>query len=71
MGETAHHNALLATQRGQTLITVFHSNSERQFLKDRLEPRLRASLRTEVPGAKVVVSESDKDPFEVVDVHNM
>lgn len=63
-GEMTHHDALRATMLGQTVVTVFHSNSERQFLKDRLAPGLASHLGSEV---KVLVSEEDADPYEIWD----
>ena len=36
MGECSHHNALMATMKGRWVITVFHSNSERGFLWQRM-----------------------------------
>jgi hypothetical protein len=44
-GEMSHHEALAAIERGQCVITLFHSNSERGFLhavlRDQLEKRLK------------------------------
>ena len=70
-GETSHHSALRAIQQGRTLVTVFHSNSERAYLRDVLRPRLQEALRTSVPEAEVVVSEYDKDPFTILDVNEL
>lgn len=61
-GEMSHHDALRATMLGQTVVTVFHSNSERQFLQDRLAPSLERELGS---GVKVVVSEEDHDPYSI------
>lgn len=61
-GEMSHHDALRATMLGQTVVTVFHSNSERQFLKDRLAPNLQKHLGS---GVQVLVSEEDRDPYTV------
>lgn len=68
MGETSHHSALRAIQQGKTLVQVFHSNSERGYLKDVLRPRLETELRATVPEAEVVLSDYDKDPFKILDV---
>lgn len=68
MGETSHHSALRAIQQGRTLVQVFHSNSERSYLQQVLAPRLQEKLRASVPGATVVLSKYDKDPFTVIDV---
>ncbi|RCI11562.1 hypothetical protein L249_7567 [Ophiocordyceps polyrhachis-furcata BCC 54312] len=71
MGETSHHSALRAIQQGRTLVQVFHSNSERAYLREVLRPRLRELLTNKVPEAEVVMSEYDKDPFTVVDVRDL
>ena len=67
-GETSHHSALRAIQQGKTLVQVFHSNSERGYLREVLKPRLEEVLRSNVPEAEVVLSEYDKDPFTILDV---
>ncbi|KAF7544048.1 hypothetical protein G7Z17_g10257 [Cylindrodendrum hubeiense] len=67
-GETSHHSALRAIQQGRTLVQVFHSNSERGYLKEVLKPKLEEQLRTSVPDAEVILSEYDKDPFTILDV---
>lgn len=70
-GETSHHSALRAIQQGKTLVTVFHSNSERAYLQQVLKPTLEADLKKSVPEAEAVVSEYDKDPFTIVDVNEL
>jgi putative NIF3 family GTP cyclohydrolase 1 type 2 len=70
-GEMSHHDALRLTMLGKCVLTVFHSNSERRFLKKRLQPQLEALLRKEVADAEVLVSEEDQDPFEIWDVQKM
>lgn len=70
-GETSHHSALRAIQQGKTLVTVFHSNSERGYLREVLRPKLEEQLRAQVPEAEVVVSECDKDPFTIYDVNEL
>ncbi|UPK89497.1 hypothetical protein LCI18_000432 [Fusarium solani-melongenae] len=70
-GETSHHSALRAIQQGRTLVQVFHSNSERGYLKEVLGPLLEEQLRKSVPEAEVVTSEYDKDPFTILDVHDL
>lgn len=67
-GETSHHSALRAIQQGQTLIQVFHSNSERGYLREVLKPKLEEQLRQSVKDAEVVLSEYDSDPFKILDV---
>lgn len=65
-GEVSHHNALKAVQTGVLVVQVFHSNSERGFLRERLVPLLKGQLQTSVPGAEVYMSDVDRDPFEIV-----
>ena len=64
-GEMSHHDALRLTMLGKCVLTVFHSNSERGFLKAVLRPRLESILRQTEGGAQVLVSEEDADPFEI------
>lgn len=70
-GETSHHSALRAIQQGRTLVQVFHSNSERGYLREVLRPRLEEQLRAAVPKAEVLLSEHDRDPFRIVDVSEL
>lgn len=70
-GEMSHHNALRATMEGKVVITVFHSNSERAYLKQRMQPALEAELRKADAGAQVLVSTEDADPFEIWDVETL
>lgn len=70
-GETSHHSALRAIQQGRTLVTVFHSNSERGYLREVLAPKLEESLRASEPEARVLVSELDNDPFTIYDVNEL
>ncbi|CAJ2509162.1 Uu.00g141880.m01.CDS01 [Anthostomella pinea] len=71
-GEMAHHYALRHTQLGQIVVTVFHSNSERKYLEQRLKPMLDVQLETTKYGnARVLVSNADRDPFEIVDVQSL
>ncbi|KAM7204270.1 GTP cyclohydrolase 1 type 2/Nif3 [Naviculisporaceae sp. PSN 640] len=70
-GEMSHHSALRLTMLGKTVITVFHSNSERKFLEDVLQGQLQSVLQKEDPEAEVLVSEEDEDPFEIWDVKDL
>ena len=71
-GETSHHSALRAIQQGRTLVTVFHSNSERAYLREVLRPKLQEELRARGSSeAEVVVSEYDRDPFTILDVNEL
>ncbi|KAH6704966.1 anon-35F/36A [Verticillium dahliae] len=67
-GEVSHHSALKAVQDGILLFTLFHSNSERGFLRERLVPLLQGELTALEAGAKVYMSEVDRDPFEIITV---
>jgi dinuclear metal center YbgI/SA1388 family protein len=64
-GEMTHHNALRLTMLGKYVLTVFHSNSERGFLREVLQRQLQGRLREQAPEAEVLVSEEDRDPFEI------
>ncbi|MCJ1287687.1 hypothetical protein MMC26_007039 [Xylographa opegraphella] len=46
-GELSHHEALAATERGASVITLFHSNTERGFLHSVMKEKLAAVLREE------------------------
>jgi putative NIF3 family GTP cyclohydrolase 1 type 2 len=46
-GELSHHEALSAIERGQTVITLFHSNSERGFLHSVLRGQLKVKVEEE------------------------
>ncbi|KZZ92156.1 NGG1p interacting factor 3, NIF3 [Moelleriella libera RCEF 2490] len=70
-GETSHHSALRAIQQGRTLVQVFHSNSERGYLRTVLRAALEQELRAAVPEALVVLSEFDKDPFSIYSVDEL
>ena len=56
-GELSHHAALAAIERGQCVVTLFHSNTERGFLhsvlRNQLEDKVKeewASIRKEETG---------------------
>jgi putative NIF3 family GTP cyclohydrolase 1 type 2 len=70
-GEMTHHAALRLTMLGKSVLTVFHSNSERRFLRKVLQPRLLKLLQEGGNPAEVLVSEEDADPFEIWDVAKM
>ncbi|PHH59361.1 hypothetical protein CDD81_3342 [Ophiocordyceps australis] len=71
LGETSHHSALRAIQQGQTVVQVFHSNSERAYLRQVLRSRLEAALRETDDKAEVVMSDWDKEPFDIVAVSDL
>ncbi|TDZ36976.1 Protein NIF3-like protein [Colletotrichum spinosum] len=70
-GETSHHNALKAVQEGKTIVTVFHSNSERGYLKEVMQPLLEGELKQKEAGVQVLVSETDRDPFDIIDISEL
>ncbi|KXH67591.1 hypothetical protein CSAL01_03630 [Colletotrichum salicis] len=70
-GEMSHHNALKAVQEGKTVVTVFHSNSERGYLTEVMKPLLEGELKKKEPGMLVLVSTADRDPFEIVDISEL
>ena len=63
------------------MITTFHSNTEREFLKRKMQPALEAELKSMAKEEEakefgldcdfqIAVSEVDKDPFEFVTRHD-
>ncbi|KAH3944116.1 hypothetical protein HBI56_033160 [Parastagonospora nodorum] len=46
-GEMSHHEALAAIEKGQVVISLFHSNSERGFLAEVLLAQLEEAVETE------------------------
>ncbi|RMZ88359.1 hypothetical protein DV736_g4412, partial [Chaetothyriales sp. CBS 134916] len=44
-GEMSHHDALAVTERGGSIVTLFHSNSERGYLSSVMKPKLEDKLR--------------------------
>jgi putative NIF3 family GTP cyclohydrolase 1 type 2 len=46
-GEMSHHEALAAIERGQSVVTLFHSNSERGFLHAVLQSQLQKAVKEE------------------------
>lgn len=46
-GELSHHEALAAIERGQCVVTLFHSNTERGFLHSVLKAQLEDKIQEE------------------------
>ncbi len=46
-GELSHHDALKATEKGQCVVTLFHTNTERGFLGSVLKEKLTTVLQEE------------------------
>lgn len=72
-GEMSHHEALAAIEKGQVVISLFHSNSERGFLSEVLMGQLEEAVpeewrkvREEEDANAEVKKESDEDEFEIV-----
>lgn len=66
-GELSHHEALAEIEKGKVVVTAFHSNTERAFLRERLHPQLRQLLASQYSRVyfDVATSSVDKDPFEI------
>lgn len=59
-GELRHHDAIKAAKAGVTVVCTLHSNSERAVLR-----RLKDRLATEAPGLDCLLSQADRDPFDI------
>lgn len=59
-GELSHHEALAATEKGQCVITLFHSNSERGFLSSVLKEKLTEVLKEEWERVRNEVAEAQE-----------
>ncbi|KAL1956185.1 hypothetical protein VTO42DRAFT_7532 [Malbranchea cinnamomea] len=57
-GELSHHDALTAIERGSAVITLFHSNSERGYLKNVMQQRLSEALKIEWTKIREEMAES-------------
>ena len=63
----SHHSVLKATiARGSAVILTEHTNCERGFLKDCLQDQLQGELSKSGILYKVLVSEEDRDPINIV-----
>ncbi|KAI9886585.1 MAG: 40S ribosomal protein S20 [Watsoniomyces obsoletus] len=51
-GELSHHDTLAAVEKGQVVLTVFHSNSEREYLEDEMRPALQGEIMGGWPAFK-------------------
>lgn len=60
-GEMGHHEVLAANARGVSVILANHTNTERRYLADVLQPRLATDLAMQVH-----VSQVDADPLQVM-----
>ncbi|WFD29549.1 hypothetical protein MSPP1_000558 [Malassezia sp. CBS 17886] len=60
-GELGHHEILAANAQGISVVVANHTNTERKYLRDVLQPWLQEKL-----GADVITSAADRDPLCVV-----
>ncbi len=72
-GEMGHHDVLDSVSKGTSVILTEHTNSERGYLSEVLQPRLQSLLRLDQGldaendvQIEVTVSTIDKDPLEVM-----
>ncbi|KAF2639963.1 NGG1p interacting factor 3 [Massarina eburnea CBS 473.64] len=72
-GEMSHHEALAAIEKGQVVINLFHSNSERGFLSEVLAEQLEnavvrewSKIRTDESGDEHLKEALAEDDFEVI-----
>ncbi|KAH8727955.1 GTP cyclohydrolase 1 type 2/Nif3 [Phaeosphaeriaceae sp. PMI808] len=61
-GEMSHHEALAAIEKGQVVISLFHSNSERGFLAEVLLSQLEEAVETE--WTKIKEEEENNDQLK-------
>ncbi|KAL8974322.1 MAG: hypothetical protein Q9197_001442 [Variospora fuerteventurae] len=59
-GELSHHEALAATEKGQCVITLFHSNSERGYLSSVLREKLTNILKEEWERLRKEVADAEE-----------
>ena len=62
-GEMSHHEVLDAVHKKRSVILCDHSNTERGFLDQVLKADLNKLFEEQV---EILVSQTDKDPLEVV-----
>ncbi|KIW02995.1 YbgI/family dinuclear metal center protein [Verruconis gallopava] len=67
-GELAHHDALAAIERGQCVITLFHSNTERGFLHTVLRNQLMNKVKEEWTAVRREGKEMLHTPKEFMDI---
>lgn len=73
-GEMTHHDVIRSNIAGASVILTEHSNCERGYLADVLQPALQRLLPSPPPPADpdllfdIVVSDADRDPITIVPV---
>ena len=74
-GELSHHEALAAIEQGKCVVTAFHSNTERTFLRSRMRQLLEEQVKTDlmndglqsfITEPMIKVSDADRDPYETL-----
>lgn len=60
-GELSHHQVIASLHSGVSVILGEHTGTERGYL-----PRLAARLAVELPGARLIVSTTDRDPLRPI-----
>ncbi len=66
-GELQHHEALAAIERGQCVIALFHSNTERGFLHAVLKDQLRGKIQEEWDRVRQAEKEAGNLPEEMTE----
>jgi putative NIF3 family GTP cyclohydrolase 1 type 2 len=65
----SHHEALAAIEQDKVVVTAFHSNTERAYLKERMLNMLLHHIgdgQHSIGDYDLAVSNVDRDPFEIV-----
>ena len=65
-GELSHHDALAVIERGSAVVALFHSNTERGYLRHVMRQKLFDDLRKDWDLVEVDVSERDRDPYGIM-----
>lgn len=64
-GELSHHDALAATEKGQCVVTLFHSNTERGFLGSVLKDKLTKTIKEEWKRLREEVKEEVNENWDL------
>lgn len=62
-GELSHHDTLAATERGASVVTLFHSNTERGFLHSVMKHQLTKVLKEEWERIRKKEREKDSEDW--------
>ncbi|KAK4691954.1 hypothetical protein P7C71_g5161, partial [Lecanoromycetidae sp. Uapishka_2] len=66
-GELSHHDALAATEKGQCVVTLFHSNTERGFLGSVLKNKLTKTIKEEWKRVREEVKEEVNENWDLAE----